>query len=286
MTASLHVRFGEFELDEQNVSLVYRGNPVPLPRLPFLCLAALVRAAPSLVTREQLIEQLFNGDVPLGASNCIDVTIGKVRRVLGKDRECIETVRGYGYRFAAPVETLMQRPALPLSLLSTHAELVRTLDEVVRGAKTFLACLGHRSRDTTYLSAIEKVVADNPNLIHYRILFGRPVWAEFAQHLKTLIRLRNPRDRTRGRKTFYLSHYSNRSRQQEVNMCASDAGCVIILPSITALGTYETGLLIDDVETASRYCKFAHMLDAAGNQLVTIRDVNNLGIEPDSAKHE
>lgn len=286
MAASLHVRFGDFELDEANVTLLRRGKPVQVPRMPFLCLASLIRAAPGLVSREELVNELFKDNVPIDASNCLHVTIGKVRHILGENREWVETVRQFGYRFTGPVEKREERPSLPLSMLTTHRELVGTLDEVVRGAKTFLVCLGHRSHDTTYLSSIEDVVAKNPNLVHYRILFGRPVWNGFAQHLKKLVRLRPPKDRSRGRKTIYISHYSNTAQQQEVNMCASDAGCVIILPSVSALGTYDTGLFIKDSKTAGKYRDFAHMLHVAGNQLVSIRDIEALGIEPDPAKHE
>ena len=52
-----------------------------------------------IVTRLQIIDHVYERDFDRD-SNVIDVLIGRIRRKLGVD--VIETVRGQGYKLAAP----------------------------------------------------------------------------------------------------------------------------------------------------------------------------------------
>jgi hypothetical protein len=61
---------------------------------------------------------------------------------------------------------------------------------------------GSRSRDPTYLAAIETVLAERPSLVCYRVLFGQPHHQVLKDHLLELLRLRDPRDRSLGVKTL------------------------------------------------------------------------------------
>jgi len=64
----------------------------------FRLLAALAAANGRVLTRNQLMDQAIGLDVVVTDRN-IDVHITMLRRKLGKARECIQTVRGVGYRF-------------------------------------------------------------------------------------------------------------------------------------------------------------------------------------------
>jgi len=71
------------------------GVEVALSPREFLLLEHLLRARPSVVSKEQLLDSVW-GDAE--DANVVEVYVGYLRRKLGRDR--IETVRGVGYRLA------------------------------------------------------------------------------------------------------------------------------------------------------------------------------------------
>lgn len=98
--------FGPFHLDAEE-RLLYRGEtPIPLAGKSFDLLLALVRSAGHLQSREELIAALWPNTI-VEESN-LTWNVNALRKALGDDRRkphYIETVRGHGYRFVAPVET-------------------------------------------------------------------------------------------------------------------------------------------------------------------------------------
>src|SRR5436309_7017828 len=107
-------RFGPFELDASEHSLQVEGRPVALTKRAFDTLLYLVRHPGRLVTRDELIAAVW-GDTIVEEGN-LHWTISAVRKALAQESEesRIETVRGLGYRFLAPVEVLGE--AAPASL--------------------------------------------------------------------------------------------------------------------------------------------------------------------------
>lgn len=93
-------------------------TPLKLSRMAFLLLALLVRRAGTVVTREQIAEQVWQTSHSYGSSKTIDVTTAKVRKALGDDPDnpaYLVTVRGVGYRFnpamVATFTPAVRRPA-------------------------------------------------------------------------------------------------------------------------------------------------------------------------------
>ena len=87
-----------------------RGSPasaaseLELSRKEFDLLAELMRNAGRVVTREDLMSEVWDTNW-FGSTKTLDVHIGWLRRKLGDDPAdptYIETVRGVGFRFAAP----------------------------------------------------------------------------------------------------------------------------------------------------------------------------------------
>jgi predicted ATPase/DNA-binding winged helix-turn-helix (wHTH) protein len=97
LPATLH--FGRFELWPQEHRLLAEGVPVALGGRAFDLLLALVQRAGQLVTRNELIEQVWPGRVV--EENNLSVQINALRKVLGD--EWLKTVPGRGYRFVAPL---------------------------------------------------------------------------------------------------------------------------------------------------------------------------------------
>ena len=80
-----------------------RGQAIELTPLEFRLLAVLAQNAGTLLTHDRLLELVWNDDLGDGRDR-VKIYVGYVRRKL--ERACgaapIETVRGMGYRYAAP----------------------------------------------------------------------------------------------------------------------------------------------------------------------------------------
>jgi len=94
------------------------GTVIPLPVLSFDLLLTLVRAAPNLVTFEQLTERVWPGLVI--TPETISQRVKLVRSALGDDPHApryIGGVRGRGYRMVAQVRPVTERRRTPESIV-------------------------------------------------------------------------------------------------------------------------------------------------------------------------
>jgi adenylate cyclase len=98
-------RFGPFELDGAEHRLLRNGVEVPLQLKAFETLCILVERAGRLLTKDDLLRQLWPGTIV--EENNLNKNISMLRKALGEcatGQSYIETVPRVGYRFAAPVE--------------------------------------------------------------------------------------------------------------------------------------------------------------------------------------
>jgi len=98
-------RFGAFELDLATGELRAGGEATPLEPQVFAVLALLVERRDRLVTRDQLIDAVWDGRVVSDAA--VASRVKSARQALGDDgraQRFIKTVHGRGFRFVAPVE--------------------------------------------------------------------------------------------------------------------------------------------------------------------------------------
>jgi DNA-binding response OmpR family regulator len=98
------IQVGELELDPAARVATLGGEQLDLSRKEFDLLAELMRKAGRVVTREDLMAKVWDVNW-FGSTKTLDVHIGWLRRKLGDDPaqpHYIETVRGVGFRFAAP----------------------------------------------------------------------------------------------------------------------------------------------------------------------------------------
>ena len=82
-------------LDPASRRVELGGEAVALSRREYLVLEHLLRAHPTVVTKESLLDGVW-GSAEAADTNVVEVYIGYLRRKLGRD--LIETVRGVGYR--------------------------------------------------------------------------------------------------------------------------------------------------------------------------------------------
>jgi two-component system response regulator RegX3 len=97
---------GDVRLDPARREVTLRGDALELSRKEFELLHLLMRSAGSVVTRERLIDEVWDPNW-FGSTKTLDVHVSGVRRKLGDDParpRFLHTVRGVGFRFSSPDE--------------------------------------------------------------------------------------------------------------------------------------------------------------------------------------
>ncbi len=105
-------RFEDFELDPSAYWLRRKGRIVPLERIPFRLLCLLVERRGQLVTREEILEQIWGKGIFI-SENSINTAVRKIRRALKDDADAprfIVTVPSGGYRFEALLRAANNAP--------------------------------------------------------------------------------------------------------------------------------------------------------------------------------
>ncbi len=98
------IAIGTLRIDPPARRVVLDGEELELSRKEYDLLLALAQRAGTVITREDLMAQVWDENW-FGSTKTLDVHIGWLRRKLGDDAahpRWIETVRGVGFRFAAP----------------------------------------------------------------------------------------------------------------------------------------------------------------------------------------
>ena len=87
-------------MDVERRALTIADQPVELTRLEFELLYRLLINAGRVLTRERLLEQAWGYDY-VGDTRAVDSTVKRLRtklREASSEADCIESVRGLGYR--------------------------------------------------------------------------------------------------------------------------------------------------------------------------------------------
>jgi DNA-binding winged helix-turn-helix (wHTH) protein len=95
------IQFGRFQLLLRPRQLLADGEPIELGTRAFDLLLVLLEAEGSLVTKDELLRQVWPGIVV--AQENLKVQISALRKALGADRDFIRTDFGRGYRFTAAI---------------------------------------------------------------------------------------------------------------------------------------------------------------------------------------
>ncbi len=102
-TVGSEYRVGELVVDTAMRRSVLNGEELSLTRREFDLLALLVSNAGTVITRERLIDEVWDTNW-YGSTKTLDVHVSSLRRKLGDDAvdsHYLHTVRGVGFRFAA-----------------------------------------------------------------------------------------------------------------------------------------------------------------------------------------
>ena len=162
-------------------------------------------------------------------------------------------------------------------LLAGFADLHKAMLDTVTGARECLVVMGSRSRDATYLEAIETVLAERPSLVYYRVLFGPPHHRVLKEHLLALLRLRDPNDRSLGVKTLHLGMVEDTTLMPERFFCASEQMAVVPIPSLTSHEAFDSGVVLGEA-AAARLLDHGRQAYAAARRVETVEDVTALDV--------
>ena len=102
----MHIRFGAFELDEDNARLTRSGVRLDLPPKAFAVLCALASQPGRLIHKSDLLDRVWGHHHV--SESVLKTIISELRAALGDDpkqAQYIETVPRRGYRFVAPVHS-------------------------------------------------------------------------------------------------------------------------------------------------------------------------------------
>jgi two-component system, OmpR family, response regulator RegX3 len=100
------IAIGDLELDTGRHIATLSGEQLELSRKEFELLRTLMERAGNVITRQALIEDVWDMNW-FGSTKTLDVHMSGLRKKLGDDAadpRYIHTVRGVGFRFAAPDE--------------------------------------------------------------------------------------------------------------------------------------------------------------------------------------
>jgi DNA-binding winged helix-turn-helix (wHTH) protein len=107
------VRFGAFELDESDARLLRDGTALTLAPRPFGLLCALARRAGSLLTKNELLDDVWGHQFV--SESVLKTAISDLRTVLDdhpREPRFIETVSRRGYRFIASTTAIPSTVAI------------------------------------------------------------------------------------------------------------------------------------------------------------------------------
>lgn len=113
------LRFGSHHIDLDRRELLRNGSVIPIGAKAFDVLIALFNANGSVVSRDNLIEQVWSGRII--NDNTIEAQIHAIRRSLGPDKHLLRTATGRGYFL---VRRGAETPSLNTNLRSEISDLV------------------------------------------------------------------------------------------------------------------------------------------------------------------
>jgi hypothetical protein len=171
-------------------------------------------------------------------------------------------------------------------VIRSAEELLAYNKRIVREAKESLFTTGSRSRDITYLKAIEARLKAAPKLVHHRVLFGPPYHQVMKDHLQRLLKLRDPEDRKHGFKTIHLGLFGDYKRQFEVFILGNEREVSVILPSLLGVGEYNSGIVFTGRDEVDDLLRFVKDLYGWSAKVETLAEIKSLRVLEKSAAPE
>ena len=92
------IRVGDLALDEESYEVRRAGTLIELTATEFELLRFLMRNPRRVLSKAQILDRVWGYDYE-GDIRVVDTTIKRLRKKMNEKGECIQTVRGLGYKF-------------------------------------------------------------------------------------------------------------------------------------------------------------------------------------------
>jgi GntR family transcriptional regulator len=165
-----------------------------------------------------------------------------------------------------------------MRLVTTFDELSTAMVKVVLEARECLVAVGSRSREVRYLESIEEALRERPRLVHYRLLIGPPHHQVLKEHLLRLLKIRDPDSREYGSQTLFMGMVDDPVREPERFFVASEQAAVVVVPSTTTVGNFDTGIVFERPGDARGLVQHAKALYAGTQRLEDLDAVEQLSV--------
>jgi two-component system phosphate regulon response regulator PhoB len=103
VVADSALRQGSFHLERNTLKLYLAGHPVDLTATEFKLLRLLIEAEGQPQSRDELLREVWGYQTDTVLTRTLDTHIKRLREKLGDFANCIETIRGVGYRFVPDI---------------------------------------------------------------------------------------------------------------------------------------------------------------------------------------
>jgi len=91
------IKLGDIQVDRSRYEVMVRGKPIDFTATEFKLLTLLMERRGRVQSRDSLLNDVW-GYESIIDTRTVDTHIRRLREKLGKSADCIETVRGFGYR--------------------------------------------------------------------------------------------------------------------------------------------------------------------------------------------
>ncbi len=95
------LRLGDIQLDRARYEVLVKNRPVEFTATEFKLLALLIERRGRVQSRDTLLNDVWGYESAID-TRTVDTHIRRVREKLGNAADCIETIRGFGYRIIEP----------------------------------------------------------------------------------------------------------------------------------------------------------------------------------------
>jgi len=175
-------KFGHFELDLATVELRAAGEVVSLEPQVFALLALLVENSERLVSRDEIIEKVWDGRIVSDAA--VASRVKSARQALGDDgksQQFIRTIHGQGYRFVAEARALRAAKAVSAAEpaddehLPGLGDMVQRLERIARPSLAVLPFrfVGDDERYAALASALPDELITDLARLHWLFITAR-----------------------------------------------------------------------------------------------------------------
>jgi two-component system phosphate regulon response regulator PhoB len=91
------LRLGDIQVDRARYEVLIRGKPVDFTATEFKLLTVLMERRGRVQSRDTLLNDVWGYESVID-TRTVDTHVRRLREKLGKAADCIETIRGFGYR--------------------------------------------------------------------------------------------------------------------------------------------------------------------------------------------